>query len=100
MSERSPTKKRPLTADEIARSTATAGRLERREHESVLVDQREAGWIKDLLDRAGVPVQSYEAQGGGMCAWTLAGRVDHVLRLLAKHGIAVDEGVINPVAPS
>jgi hypothetical protein len=56
-------------------------------------DPRELRWVVDLLDRAGVPVASYEAQGGGICRWTTAGRVDHLLRLLARHGVPVDEGV-------
>jgi hypothetical protein len=60
---------------------------------------QEVIWVQQLLDRAGVPTESYEAQGGGMCRWTLAGRVDHLLRLLERHDVSVDEGVLRPVAP-
>ena len=49
--------------------------------------------VETLLNLSRVPTESYEAQGGGMCEWTLAGRVDHLLRLLDRHGVSVDEGV-------
>lgn len=56
--------------------------------------ERELGWVVKLLDMHGVPTESYEGQAGGVCGWTVAGRVDHVLKLLDKHGISPTEDVI------
>lgn len=61
--------------------------------------EREARWIKELLDREGVPVASYAAQGGGVCSFTLAGRVAHLLDLLRHAQIPVTRGLVEPVSP-
>lgn len=80
-------------ASDGSRSCRACGRERARAKKQML------GWITDLLDRAGVPVASYEGQGGGMCDWTSAGRVDHVLRLLVKHGIDPAEDTLRPTIP-
>lgn len=61
--------------------------------------ERELRWVSQLLDRAGVPIAAYHAQGHGMCEWTTAGRVDHLISLLRHAQIPVTRGTIEPVLP-
>lgn len=62
--------------------------------------EREIRWIVELLDRAGVPVAAYHGQGHGVCDWTTAGRVEHLLALLRHAQIPLTRGTIEPVLPA
>lgn len=63
--------------------------------ESMSVDsEQELRWIIRLLDMYGVPDESMEAQGEGETQWTIAGRVDHVLRLLKENNVDVSKSSV------